>query len=187
MTEIDPGWRPPTLTTERLVLRALLPNDAADLYRHASNPNVTRYTTWDAHTSIAQSESFISEYAKGQYLQAIPEPIAMTLRAPPGELIGVIGCTWARREHFCMELGYWVGEPHWGRGYAAEAAKALVTSVFATYTVERVQAHCIAENVSSARVLEKIGMKYEGTARSAIYLRGRFHDIRWFAITRGEL
>lgn len=186
MIEINPGWRPPTLSTERLLLRALTPDDADSLYRHASNPNVTRYTSWDAHTSIDQSIRFVGEYAPSQYLQAIPEPIAICERANAGEVIGVTGGTWADRSNQCMELGFWIAEPFWGRGYIPEAARELLRYLFDTYTLERVQAHCLAENLASARALEKIGLKFEGIARSAVFLRGRFWDICKYAMIRGD-
>jgi len=184
---IDPGWRPPTLTTERLLLRALTPADAESLFRHASNPNVTRFASWDAHTSIDQSRRFVNEYAPSQYLQAIPEPIAICERGNPAEVIGCTGGTWADRNNMCMEIGFWVAEPYWGRGYVPEAARELVRWLFATYTVERVQAHCLAENTASARALEKIGLRFEGIARSAVHLRGRFWDIRKYAVLRSDL
>jgi ribosomal-protein-alanine N-acetyltransferase len=187
VTDIDPGWRPPTLTTDRLVLRAVTPDDAASVFRHASNPNVARYTAWDAHTSIQQSASFVNEYAPSQYLQAIPEPVAITLRENPAEVIGVTGCNWASRTHCSMELGFWVGELFWGRGYAAEAARAMVNYVFSSFTVERVQAHCVSENTASGRALEKAGLKFEGVARSAAYLKKRFWDLRWYAVVRADI
>jgi ribosomal-protein-alanine N-acetyltransferase len=184
--EIDPGWRPPTLSTERLILRSLTPDDAESLFRHASNPNVTRYASWDAHTSIDQSIRFVGEYAPSQYLQAIPEPIAICERGNVGEVIGVTGGIWADRNNFCMEIGFWVAEPYWNRGYVTEAARELVRYLFATYTVERVQAHCLVENRASARALEKIGLQFEGIARSAVFLRGRFWDIRKYAVLRSD-
>ena len=62
----------------------------------------------------------------------------------------------------------------------------MLTHLFATYDVERVQAHCVEENVTSARVLEKLGVRYEGTHRSALFHRGRFWDLRMYATLRGD-
>src|SRR5262245_14968457 len=171
---IASGWRPPTLVTERLVLRALEEADAPNLFHHASNPNVTQYTVWDAHCSIDDSKQFIIQHALPHYMEAIPEPIAVCHREDPSDIVGMIGCTWAGREHLCMELGYWIAEPYWGKGYAVEAGRCLLEWILANYTVNRIQAHCIAENSGSVRVMEKLGMQYEGLSRSKIFRKGRF-------------
>ena len=186
-TLIDPGWRPPTLTTDRLILRAFAPADAPSLFRAAGNPNITRYTYWDYHQTIDTSHFFINDYVRNKYLQAEPDPFAVCLHEQPDEVMGAIGAHWAERKSLCMEMGFWIAEPLWGRGLIAEAAKALLPWLFATYTLERVQAHCMAENNASARVLEKIGMTYEGTARSALFHRNRFWDLKWFAALRGDM
>lgn len=183
---IGTGWRPPRLQTQRLVLRGLEESDAAALFQHASNPNVTRYTTWDAHRSIEDSRQFILNHAFSRYLEAIPEPIAICHRSDESDIVGMIGCHWAAREHLCMELGYWIAEPYWGRGYAGEAARSLLDWVFANYTVQRVQAHCIVENTGSSRVMEKLGMTPEGIRRSAINRHGRFWDVCFYAVLRDE-
>ncbi len=186
-TLIDPGWRPPTLTTDRLVLRAFDKSDAPSLYRAAGNPNITRFTYWDYHQTIDTSHFFINDYVRGKYLQAEPDPFAICMRDQPAEVIGAIGTHWAERTSLCMEMGYWIAEPFWGRGLIGEAAKVVLPWLFANYTLERVQAHCMAENVGSARVLEKIGMKYEGTFRSGLFHRGRFWDLKWYAVLRGDM
>jgi ribosomal-protein-alanine N-acetyltransferase len=182
---IDPNWRPPNLETERLRLRPLEPADASDLFVLASNPKVTQFTLWDAHRSIDDSRMFIDEYARGRYLERLPDPYAITLAAT-GELLGATGCFWASQSNRCMELGYWLGEPFWGRGYAAEAAHSLVEHVFAAYPVERVQAHFMDGNVASGRVLEKIGMKFEGVRRRGLFHRERLWDLHCYAVLREE-
>jgi ribosomal-protein-alanine N-acetyltransferase len=67
-----------------------------------------------------------------------------------------------------------------------EAARALLDYVFANTNVERVQAHSMAENVPSQRVMQKIGMRHEGRLRSALFHRGRFWDMEMYSILRGE-
>ena len=119
-------------------------------------------------------------------LRQIPEPVALALRTAPAEVIGAAGCFWASKDHFAMELGYWLAEPFWGQGLAVEAGRAMADYAFASFAVERLQAHCVVENAASARVLEKIGFQYEGVTRSAVCLRGTFHDVRRYAILRRE-
>lgn len=184
---IDPGWRPPTLTTPRLILRAFQPVDAPSLFQAASNPKVTKYTLWDHHPTVDTSLFFINDYVRNKYLLAEPDPFALCLKENPEVVIGAIGAHWAERKSLCMEMGFWLGESYWGRGLTTEAAKTLLRWLFDTYTLERVQAHCLSENAGSGRVLEKAGFQYEGTARSQLLHRGRFWDLRWYAVLRKDL
>jgi ribosomal-protein-alanine N-acetyltransferase len=62
----------------------------------------------------------------------------------------------------------------------------VIDYAFGKFEVERIQAHTMAENSASTRVLEKLGMVKEGTARSALLHRGRFWDLHYFSILRGE-
>jgi ribosomal-protein-alanine N-acetyltransferase len=134
---------------------------------------------------VDDTRAFIDTYARGRYLEGAPEPYAIELKSAR-ELIGATGCRWASEKDRCMELGYWLAEPFWGRGLAAEAAQALVAHVFAAYEVERVQAHYLDGNAASGRVLEKAGLRFEGVRRRALFHRGRFWDLHCYAAVRGE-
>jgi ribosomal-protein-alanine N-acetyltransferase len=85
-----------------------------------------------------------------------------------------------------MELGYWVAEPFWGRGYAAEASAAVLRYAFKSYQPERMQARVIAGNFASVRVLEKLNFRYEGTLRASLLRRSRFEDVMMFSLLRAE-
>ena len=111
-------WRPPTLTTPRLTLRPFTEADADPLFEHARNPNVTRFTLWDHHKSVFETEMFVRDYARCRYMEHTPEPLAITLRGDP-KPIGAVGCFWASQPNKTMELGYWLAEPFWGRGLTA--------------------------------------------------------------------
>ena len=182
---IDPTWRPPVLETARLRLRPFAPADAPSLFAIARNPAVTRFTLWLAHRSVDDSRAFINEYAAGRYLERVPDPYALVLKES-NQLIGAAGCYWATQANRCMELGYWLGEPFWGRGYATEAARVLVSHVFADHAVERVQAHLIEGNDRSRRVLEKVGMRFEGVRRHGLYHGERFWNLHYYAALRGD-
>jgi len=172
--------------TPRLRLRPFEPDDAPALFEIAHNPAVTRFTTWDAHRTDEDSREFISNYALGSYLQGVPDPYAIVAR-DTNQLIGATGCRWTSEPNRCMEFGYWLTEPYWGRGLATEAARALVAHVFATYPVERLQAHYIEGNSASGRVLEKVGLRFEGIRRRALFHRERFWDLYCYAAIRGEV
>ena len=176
-------WLPPTLYTPRLVLRPFDEGDAPALFEHAKNPNVTRFTLWDHHKTIADTEMFVRDYARCRYLEKTPEPYAITLRGDPRP-VGAVGCFWASVPNRTMELGYWLAEPFWGKGLTAEACRAVVDSAFFAHQPRRIQARVIAGNVASVRVLEKIGFAFEGTLRASLLRRGAFEDVMMFARVR---
>ena len=178
-------WRPPTLTTARLVLRAFTDADAEPLFEHAKNPNVARYTLWDAHESVADTRRFVRDYAVLRYLEGMAEPYAITI-SPDPRPVGACGCFWAAKPHQTMELGYWIGESFWGRGYVTEACRAVLAFTFAEYSPERIQARVITGNTASDRVLAKLGFRHEGTLRRSLLRRNIFEDVRMHALLRDE-
>jgi ribosomal-protein-alanine N-acetyltransferase len=183
---MPPDWRPPTLETDRLVVRPFHEDDAAALYPYAANPNVTRFTLWDYHKSIADTRMFVHDYARLRYVEGVPEPMAVAEKGRAGHPVGAVGCFWASQPNRIMELGYWFAEPVWGRGYAAEACRAVVSYAFQACGPERMQARVIAGNAASVRVLQKLGFRYEGVLRSSLYRRGAFEDVLYFSVLRGE-
>lgn len=182
---MPPDWRPPTLTTPRLVLRPFTADDAEPLFEHAKNPRVTRFTLWEAHKTAAETLVFVHDYALARYREGVPEPIAITI-APDPRPVGSCGCFWVSKPHATMELGYWLAEPFWGHGYAAEACRAVLGHTFEEYLPERVQARVIDGNLASARVLAKLGFAFEGTLRRSLARRGRFDDVGYYSVLRDE-
>lgn len=184
---MDDDWRPPTLRTARLRLRAISTADASAVFSYCSNPNMTPHTLWETHRSMADTLSFVRDYVKMRYRERVPEPLGLVLLDDPGEqVIGTVGCFWAAKLHCTMELGYALAEPFWGRGLIAEATAALLDHVFEAYAVERVQARCMVENTGSERVMQKLGMTREGTLRASLLRRGRFRDVHMYSVLRAE-
>ena len=182
---MPPDWRPPTLTTTRLTLRAFEENDAEPLFEHAKNPNVTRFTLWDHHRSVADAVTFVRDYARLRYREGVIEPYAITVSPDPTP-IGACGCFWVSQPNQTMELGYWVAEPFWGSGLAVEASRAVVELAFRDYSPERIQARVIVGNTASCRVLGKLNFRYEGTLRSSLLRRGKFEDVMIYSVLRSE-
>jgi ribosomal-protein-alanine N-acetyltransferase len=179
-------WRPPTLETPRLILRPVGEGDAEAIFRYASNPNVTRYTRFETHRDMSDAFTFISEFAMKHYADGLPGPFGICWKEKSEDLLGTIGCGWATRVNKTMELGYAIAEEFWGRGIVAEASRAVITHVFANYDVARLQAHCMAENTASARVMEKVGMTFEGRLRQAVFRRGQSWDMVIYSVLRSE-
>lgn len=101
-----------------------------------------------------------------------------------GQLIGTMGLYLNRRDD-SAELGYWIGKPYWGRGYATEAAIALLRFGFETLGLHRIQAQLMSRNPASGKVLEKIGMHHEGLLRGALKKWGVYEDVHVYAALAG--
>ena len=102
-----------------------------------------------------------------------------------GDFVGAIGVSPGRFEHArSAEIGYWVGEPHWGRGVATEAVSMMTDQVFDTTDIVRICATVFSDNTASIRVLEKCGYQREAVQRNALWKYGRLFDARVYAIGR---
>jgi len=84
------------------------------------------------------------------------------------------------------DIGYELNPKYWGRGYATEAARAMLAFGFDTLGLHRVWAECVAGNLASRRVLEKLGMTLEGRLRENKHIDGRWHDTLIYAILEHE-
>jgi RimJ/RimL family protein N-acetyltransferase len=170
----------PTITTERLRLRAYELGDAAELTQligaRAVAANLLRvpypYSEQDARAFICANQ----ESGEARFAVAL---------AGQERLIGGIGLR-LQTAHARAELGYWLGVPYWGRGYATEAARAVVEYGFDTLELHRIHASVFRENLQSAKVLRKIGMRHEGCFRQHVRKWNRFVDLELYGIMRVE-
>ncbi len=175
----------PALYTERLVLRPFEPSDAAMVRELADAPEVADTTGNIPHPyPEGAAEAWIAAHedraAKGEaYVWAV------TL-GEDGVLLGAIGIHPDPR-HGRAEIGYWLGMPYWNRGYMTEAARRVVGWGFSELGLNRIQIRCLARNVGSSRVAEKVGMRHEGTLRGYIRKGDRYEDIAVYGLLRGDL
>ncbi|MDF5729806.1 MAG: GNAT family protein [Rhizonema sp. PD38] len=88
--------------------------------------------------------------------------------------------------HANAELGYWIGTPYWGQGYCTEAAISIMEYGFLELELNRIYATHFKRNLASGRVLQKIGMKYEGCHRQHIKKWGEFEDLELYGILKSE-
>ena len=102
-----------------------------------------------------------------------------------GRFTGAIGLV-PDRDHERAELGYWIGVPFWGKGFATEAGKAVLQFAFNEQKLHKVSAQVFSRNAASVRVLQKIGMTCEGTLRHHFKKWGEFVDVDYYAIIRGD-
>ena len=174
----------PPLLTDRLILRSLTLKDAADVQRLVGEYDVASTLPNMPHPyEDGMAEAWIhSCYERFEKDEALN--FAITLRTDK-KFIGGIALR-LNQENKNGELGYWIGKPYWNRGYATEAAKAVVAYGFEVLKLNRIHAYHFKRNVASGRVLEKIGMHYEGCRRQHIKKWGNFEDIMGYGILKAD-
>jgi RimJ/RimL family protein N-acetyltransferase len=173
-----------TLQTERLTLRAYVLSDIPALVPLIGAREVAAttlriphpYTESDARDFIARVQEDLSN---GGSL-----PLAIVV-SESGALCGGVRLR-IEPDHRRAELGYWIGVPYWGNGYATEAASAVVKYGFGTLGLHRIFANHFANNPASARVLTKIGMRHEGSLRAHVLKWGEFLDLEMYGLLASE-
>ena len=146
------------IETDRLILRPWREDDAENLYRYASDPDVGTPAGWEPHTSVEYSLEII------RTVFSAPEIYAVCLKQT-GETIGSIGFhrNDIAEEDDEYELGYWIGKPYWGQGIICEAAEELLRHAFIDLEMKRIWCGHYEGNGKSRRVMEKLGFIYHHT------------------------
>ena len=175
----------PELVTDRLVLGALRAGDAPALERLAGAREIADTTISIPHPyTRADAERFIA-FQREAASRGDEAVFGIRLRTG-GDLLGCVSLREIDRVHLQAELGYWIGVPHWGRGYATEAAAVVVGYGFGPLGLNRIYAHHMARNPASGRVLGRVGMRREGVLRQRVRKWGRFEDVMVYAVLRDD-
>lgn len=174
----------PQLTTPRLLLRALQMHQAQVLFTLANGPKIADNTAnIPAPYTLETAQDFIAgiadKYRTGELLN-----LGMHVRGTD-ELVGMVSLRNNARHRY-GHLGGWVAAHCRNRGYAAEAASAVMDFGFEALGLQRVGSQCFARNKESARVMEKIGLRYEGCMRQAFLKNGVYEDMLGFATVRDD-
>lgn len=173
----------PTLTTERLTLRGFSAGDAPALQTLVSDRRIAATTLNIPHPY--PDDGALQHILGDQERRARGESFNFAIiRRADGALLGGIGLFPQPPQQ--AELGYWVGVPHWGQGYASEAARRVVAFGFGALGLNRVYAICFSGNLASARVMQKAGMTYEGTMRGHILKWGEYVDLVCYGVLRSD-
>jgi len=151
-----------TLETERLVLRAWQPADAADFYEYAKHPEVGLNGGWPPHTSIEVSQEVIGYFINDNDIWAI-------VLKENDKVIGSVGLhADSKRPNISVrELGFVVSADYWGRGIATEASKCAIAHAFDDMGLDLVSTYHKSFNDRARRVVEKCGFTREGMLRQA--------------------
>lgn len=175
----------PPISTPRLVLRGLAPTDAPRMQHFLSDWEVVRTTGTIPHPyPEGAAEAFVADQPR-RIREGEAHVFAIT-QADDGALMG---CAELRLtpEHRRADLGYWIAPAYWGRGFATEAADAIVRYGFETLELHRVAADHFSHNPASGVVLERIGMRHEGHLRKHVLRWGKMEDIEKWGMLHTEL
>ena len=173
-----------TLETERLILRKFTIEDAQGMYNNwASNEKVIRFSTWVLHKDVNETKevikNWIKSYAEGSYNWVVELK----------DTHEVIGRIWEENnKHKTITLGYCYGSKYWNKGYGTEALRRIIEYLLNEQDFYLVTACHWSSNPASGKVMQKAGMKYDGTLRERrINQDGTRADMIYYSITKNEL
>lgn len=185
----------PRLETERLILRKIKYSDLEAIFAYASDPDVTRFLLWDTHKSLADTEHFL-RFTMGRYENGDAGEWGVVLKDSK-KLVGTIGFPWYDVKNRRAEIGYVLSKDCWGKGIMPEAAARVLkfafeemgeasTKVQGFRGINRIECCHFLPNEKSGRVMQKCGMRFEGTARQKMFAKGQFWDVQQYAILKEE-
>lgn len=174
-----------TIETQRLILRKFEIEDVRSVFENwMNNPEVQNNYGEAACKTVAESqqiiEKWISLYSHNDFYRW-----TICLKEP-NISIGQIAFYSLDSKNQRADVEYCIGQSYWGNGYAPEALKAVIEYAFKHVCLNRVQAFHRSRNGSSGKVLQKAGMKYEGTLKQYLIHNGEFDDCIMYAIIRNE-
>ena len=178
------GTKP--IETERLILRRFEMTDVDAMFSNwVHDSEVTKYLTWPAHDSPDVTRSvcraWVNEYGKADFYQW-----AIGLKERNGEPIGSISVVQSRDEIEMVHIGYCIGREWWHQGITTEALNAVIDFFFDEVKANRVESRHDVNNPNSGKVMQKCGMKYEGTMRSADINNQGICDVCLYGLLRSD-
>jgi len=171
------------LETERLLLRKISVNDAEAMYNNwASDDIVTRFVTWYTHQSIEDTKGLLkmweAEYENNNCYRWVIE------LKNEKKAIGTIDVVRIDEGNETAEIGYCVSREYWNKGIVTEAAKKVVEYLLKEVGFYRIEAQHHLDNPASGKVMQKVGMKYEGVVRGGRIVKGEHVDVAMYAILK---
>ncbi len=175
---------PPKLLTARTCLRRMMKSDSYDMYEYAKRDEVTRYLLWDPHPNENYTHRYLS-YLQSRYRAGDFYDWAVVMR-DTYKMIGTCGFTRFSIESNSAEVGYVLNPDFWGMGIAPEVVSKVLEFGFNELDLNRIEARYMVGNDRSRRVMEKVGMTFEGVNREAMHVKGRYVSIGVCSILKSE-
>ena len=170
----------PVLRTKSLILRKMKLSDAQDIFEYASDKEMCRTTNWSAHTSIKDSVTYLKSMLK-RYSYNQASEWCITLKKT-GKVIGTCGFVGWIPKHHTAEIGYSLARRFWNQGLTTEAIRKVIEYGFRKIKLNRIEARCQLDNLASERVMQKVGMKFEGIQREIMFVKEKFRSLKVYSI-----
>lgn len=175
----------PTFETERLKIRLFNENDVDDLYEYCSDDEVTKYLPFPTYKARQDAIDRINYCIQGY--EKLEAPILWAIEYKEDKkLIGGIDFVKWDEANNKAEIGYLLNRKYWNKGIMTEALKPILEFGFETMGLNRIQICCDERNVGSSRVMEKNGLKYEGTLRQERFEKGEYVNMKYYSILKDE-
>lgn len=173
------------LQTKRLILRRFSEYDIESIYKnYGKDPEVRKYIMWVPCDTLQKTEQFVKSHI--EHYDRDPDFYGWGIEWQ-GEIVGSIGAFNVDEEIQSCELGYSLGSKFWGKGIVTESAEAVMNYLFHEVGINRIYASHHEKNIGSGKVLQKIGMRYEGTLRQATKGQdNKLADLVLYAILKTE-
>lgn len=169
-----------TIETPRLILRLFTDADAQEVSVLCNNYAIYKSTLNLPYPyTLECALSWISTHQQN-FEENRSYEFAITDKHS-GQLYGAIGLS-NQTQHQRGEIAYWIGESYWGNGYGTEAAQAIIEFAFQEKQYHRIYAQYFQSNPASGKIMEKCGMRYEGTLKNHVYKNGTFEDIVFYGL-----
>jgi RimJ/RimL family protein N-acetyltransferase len=178
------GFEP--IRTERLILRPPRLSDAEAAYERRRLPEVARYQDWEMPYTRERAEKSIAKVeAMDRPVEGEGWSVTVVAAEAPDQILGdvYVETRWGGRSGY---FGYTFHPDHWGRGYATEAAQAIVHYLFTDLGVSRVESSLHPDNVPSARVLEACGLIFEGLTRRSFWVGDECSDDMLYGMSSAD-
>ena len=174
-----------SLKTQRLELRSFTVNDAEKMfYNWASDRDVCKYMRWNVHQNVEETRTIINNwincYSKLSFYQW-----AIVLSGV-NEPIGAIGLFVVNENDLTGDVGYCIGKQYWGQGIVSEAFEAVLEFAFNKIGFNRIETCHSINNPASGKVMQKVGMVFEGHARQKYKSITGFEDCKMYAILKED-
>jgi len=174
----------PKIELERLTLSELNFEDVPIIVKHASNENVSNTTLNIPHPYSPKDAIFWINLANQGFKEGSNLVFAIRLK-PDLQFIGGISLG-VTQKFKRAELGYWLAEEYWNKGYVTEAAQALVSYGFEKLDLNKITSSYITSNPASGKVMQKCGLTQEGELKEHFLKNGVYHDVILTGLTKKE-
>jgi RimJ/RimL family protein N-acetyltransferase len=173
------------LETDRLILRDFKATDWKDVHEYAIDPDVVKFMEWGPNT-VEQTQFFVDVAIEKQREKPRQTFEFAVVLKESAKLIGAAGLRVNAGNDRCADIGYCYNQKYWRKGYSTEACLRLMKMGFDELELHRIYATCDLENIGSAGVLKKCGMRQEAHFVQDKNIKGRWRDTLLFAILDEE-